>query len=189
MTRFEHAIAELDQLHAGDPALEDGRPAELLYAERMTGWLVRRAPDASEALRLAVRAQHLCRWQLPRSDYPMDRAGYKAWRKEEGRLHAEIAGKTLARVGYADELVERVQFLIRKKKLKVDAETQTLEDVACLVFLQFYFEPFALKHSDKKLIAIVQKTWAKMSDGAQDAALGITLPDHLSRLMQQALAS
>ncbi len=61
--RFQQANAAFDALNAQDPSHEvfDGqaRPKELLYAERMSAMLKRYAPDASEALQLAARCQHI----------------------------------------------------------------------------------------------------------------------------------
>jgi hypothetical protein len=81
---------------------------------------------------------------------------------------------------------------LRKEKLKTNNDTQTLEDVACLVFLQYYFDAFAAKYTEKdneaKIIRIVQKTWGKMSDRGHEIALSLTLPDHLAALVGKALA-
>jgi F0F1-type ATP synthase gamma subunit len=62
---------------------------------------------------------------------------------------------------------------LRKRGLKTDPEVQLLEDVICLVFLEHYFHDFAQKHSEEKLLPIVQKTWKKMSAQAHEAALQI----------------
>ncbi len=181
--KLRRAMERFDRLHEEDP-----RSEELLYAHRMTAWLHKLAPDASEELQLAARAQHLCRWRIPRTDYPMDKAGYKRWRKDESAMHAELAGETLRAVGYEDPTVDRVQFLIRKKKIKADAGSQLIEDVASLVFLEFYFGDFAMKHADDKLVDILQKTWAKMSEGGHAAALALDLPYKTRALVERALS-
>ncbi len=189
--RFRQALQRIDALHSEDPEVEQVAgaeiPAELAYAHRMTTWLLRIAPNASEALRLAVRAQHLCRWQLARSEYPMDRAGYKAWRREQLKRHAALTSKVLSDVGYEPELVERVAVLIGKRKLQVDSETQTLEDVACLVFLEHYFGDFAKRHEDEKLVTILKRTWPKMSRDAQLLALDLPLARSERALVEAAL--
>ncbi len=191
-TRFQQAIARFDAANAEDPNLESWQgmehPKELLYALRMTGWLERFAPDASEALRLAVRAQHIRRWSIPRSDYAEGKAGYKEWRSTLARFHAGSAGSILAEVGYDAATIRRVQGLIRKEQLKRDAEAQCLEDVACLVFLESYFADFAQKHDEAKLIDILQKTWKKMSPAGHAAALGLALPAAARELVEKALA-
>ena len=135
-SHFAAAIAAFDEANRADPTLVDvageKAPKELVYARQMTGWLIRLAPDASEALRLAVRAQHIRRWETPRNDYPEGRAGYLEWRSGLIRFHARVAGEILQRVGYDAAITSRVQALLRKQRLKRDPEVQTLEDVACL---------------------------------------------------------
>ena len=191
--RFQQALARIDAANAADANRESWQgveyPKELLYAQRMSGWLERFAPDASEALRLAVRAQHIRRWESPRSDYPEGKAGYKAWRSELARFHAETAGTILAEVGYDAETIRRVQGLIRKEQIKRDAEAQCLEDVACLVFLESYFADFSQKHDEAKVIDILQKTWKKMSPEGHAAALGLALPAGATELVEKALNS
>lgn len=189
--RFQDAVAGFDAANAEDPrtVLVGGeeRPKELLYAERMTARLERFAPDASEALRLAARAQHIRRWAIPRADYPEGKAGYKRWRRALADFHAETAGGILRRAGYDEAVIERVGELLRKKKLKVDADVQTLEDVICLVFLEHEFPAFAAAHEDAKIVDIVRKTWGKMSPRGQAAALELELAPETARLVKLAL--
>ena len=82
--RYQAAIAAFDKANAEDPNKEmsNGKeyPKELLYAQRMTDMQERYVPEASEAVKLAVRAQHIQRWKSPRSNFPMDRNGYLQWR-------------------------------------------------------------------------------------------------------------
>jgi hypothetical protein len=191
--RFAQAIERFDAANREDPtrAAFDGRecPAELLYGLRMTEWLRRLAPDASEALQLAVRCQHIRRWEIPRSSYPMTRPGYLQWRTTLGRFHADIAADILRSVGYDEGTVARVQSLVRKEGLKSDPETQTLEDVACLVFLENDYVPFARGHEAEKVIHILKRTWRKMSDRGRQAALALaeTLPPDERALVEQAV--
>jgi hypothetical protein len=189
--RFAAAIQKIDQSNAADPNREifqgSEEPKELLYSRRMTGWLDRLAPDASEALRLAAHGQHICRWTIPRDSYPMDRTGYLRWRTECKRMHAEKLGEILNDVGYDDSTIDRVQSLVRKERLKLDPETQTLEDVVCLVFLENYFTDFAKQHDEAKLIDIVRKTWKKMSPRGREAALQLTLSAAVRKLVEKAL--
>lgn len=189
--RFDKAVALIDEANAADPnKVETGtglRPAELVYGERMSETLGRLCPEASELLQLAVRAQHLMRWTLPRSDFPMDRKGYHAWRNTAKRRHAEDVSKILGNAGYSPDEIETVQNLVLKVGLKRDDEAQTLEDVACLVFLEHYFSAFAAKHDHDKLIGIVRKTWAKMSDEGHTAALKLPLDDRSAKLVEEAL--
>jgi Domain of unknown function (DUF4202) len=190
--RFNRAFHCFDEANAEDPQLEvvDGvsYPKELLYARRMTTWLDRFAPDASEALRLAARCQHIRRWMIPRSRYPMDRRGYLQWRTALATFHAATAAEILRDVGYDEELIGRVQSLLRKERLKRDPEVQCLEDVICLVFLESYCADFA-KHQDAaKMLPIIRKTWEKMSPRGREVARTLNLPEEVNRLVEVALA-
>jgi len=163
-------------------------PAELIYSQRMSETLARVYPQASQELQLAVRAQHLKRWTLPRADFPMDRKGYHAWRNAAKAMHAEEAGEMLTKAGFEADRIARVQALIRKERLKRDDEAQALEDVACLVFLEHYFSAFAMKHDHEKLIGIIRKTWSKMSELGQAEALKLSMDAEHSQLVREALA-
>ena len=191
-TKFERAIALIDKRNSEDTRFEyfQGQeyPKELLYSQRMTQQLLAFKPDASEELQLAARAQHICRWRIERNDYPMDRIGYIKWRETLKRMHAEITSDILKEVGYDGGFIGRVSFLISKKLIKKDEGTQILEDVICLVFLQYYLEEFATKHNDKKVIDILKKTWRKMSVEGQEAAKDLTLSDICQSLIKQALS-
>lgn len=193
MTRFDAAIAEFDAANAEDPnriATDAGeRPAELVYAERMSQTLARLHPHASEPLRLAARAQHIRRWTVPRATYPKDRAGYLHWRNDLKRRHADIANGILAACGYPADDIGRVEALIRKENLKSDGEAQALEDVACLVFLEHYAAAFLAKHDAGKVHGILRKTWGKMSAGARSAALDLALAPPVRVALEAALAA
>lgn len=192
-TRLQRAMERFDAINAEDPRREvvDGqeRPKELVYARRMSETLERFRPDASEPLRLAVRAQHLARWRIPRSEFPEGRTGYKKWRTRLMFFHAELAEEVLRQLEYPEDTVERVKTLLRKQGLKRDPEVQALEDVACLVFLEHYFDAFAEDHGDEKLVDILRKTWRKMSERGQEAALELKLSERAARLVGQALES
>lgn len=189
--RFHAAIARFDAANAEDPHTEvcEGitYPKELLYAQRLTTWLERLAPDASEALRLAARCQHIRRWLIPRQRFPMNRHGYLRWRTTLGKFHAETAGDILREVGYEDALIHRVQSLLRKEDLKRDAEMQCLEDAICLVFLEHSFADFTRQHEAAKVTDIVRKTWKKMSPRGRDVACTLSLSDEAQRLLEVAL--
>ncbi len=190
--RLRAAIARFDAANAGDPNREpvDGaeQPRELVYARRMTDALDRFAPDASEVVRLAARCQHIRRWTIPRADYPDGRDGYRRWRTDLARFHAETAGAILRDVGYADALITRVQALLRKERLKADPEAQLLEDVACLVFLQHYLPAFAPRQDQDKLVNILRKALRKMSARGQAAALTLDFQPDLRELVVRAAA-
>lgn len=188
---FAKTLTLIDLANSADPHLEsDGerlRPKELLYSERMSECLAEFAPDASEHLRIAARGQHIERWTSPRSAYPEGRAGYKKWRAELGLFHAKRVGELMTEAGYGEEDVKRAQYLTQKRGLGHDAETQCLEDVICLVFIRHYLEEFASKHDEEKLIDIIRKTWAKMSEKGQAAALQLPLSDNMKNLIGLAL--
>lgn len=190
--QFIKAIQLFDAANSLDPNKEifEGNefPKELLYAERMTNQLNKFAPNSSEALQLTVRCQHICRWEIPRDSYEMNRVGYLTWRKELKDFHAKKASEILGKAGYNAETINEVEFLLLKKQLKKNADTQTLEDVVCLVFLEFYFSKFSEKYSEEKLIDIVQKTWKKMSEKGHKAALGLKLPESALALITKALS-
>lgn len=188
--RLEAVMAAIDQINRQDPNREaDGTPKELLYGQRMSAELERFAPGADELLQIAARAQHIERWIIPRTDYPMDRAGYKKWRTELGAHHARRTAELMRAQDYSDADCLRVADMLQKKRLKLDPQVQTLEDVICLVFIRYYLKDFATKHNEDKLIRIVQKTWNKMSDTGHSAALAIPLPADLSALIHKALKS
>lgn len=190
--RLADALRLIDEANLQDPNREcwEGRdyPKEYLYSLRMTEWLGRLDPRADEARQLAARAQHIRRWMLPRDRYPMTREGYLRWRTELYDFHAREAGEILARAGYGGDTVARVEAMLRKRGLKRNPDTQMIEDVACLVFLEHYFLPFAAGQEEAKLIDIVQKTWKKMSDPAREAALKLPFPDDMRALLGRALA-
>ncbi len=180
-----------DEANRQDPNTEDfgGQtyPKELLYAHRMSDTLGTFAPNASEALQLAARCQHICRWEIPRDNYEQNRAGYLKWRQDLKKFHAQKAAELLNRAGYDQDTIENVEFLLLKKQLKKNEETQVLEDVVCLVFLQHYFEAFCSKHPEEKIIDILQKTWRKMSSEGQKAALELPMSKEAVQLIKRAI--
>lgn len=192
-SRLEAAYASIDAANAGDPTriAIDGatRPYGVHYGERMTHWLTVLVPDASEALRLAVRGQHIRRFDIPRERYPMDKAGYHAWRNRLKDHHADQVAAIMESVGYSLDEMSRTRSIVRKERLKRDPEAQALEDCACLVFLENEFATFAAKHDDDKIVDILAKTWAKMSTVGRREALDLapSLPNRLRRLIGEAV--
>ena len=187
--RFDDAVARIDAAHAEDPEKDSsGEPRELVYARRMSARLEKLAPRASEALRLATRCQHLRRWAIPRSAYPEGKIGYLRWRKEEALAHAALAGEILGQAGYDAATVKHVQSLVKKERIKHDAEAQLLEDSACLVFLEYELAEFAPKHDEAKLVDILRKSWSKMSPQGQAAALELNLPLRLRQIIEKAVS-
>ena len=191
--RFKEAFASFDAYHKNDPNHEnmDGRslPKELLYAQRMTERLGKFATDADEVVQLAARCQHIGRWEIPREKYPMDKKGYLQWRNEEKTHHAKIAQTILSEVGYEQEMIDGVKFLLLKKELFSNPRTQLLEDVVCLVFVEYYLEEFAAKHDDEKVIDILRKTVKKMTPKGKQAVGQLTVSEKMRRLIEQSTAS
>ena len=191
-TRFETALALIDKKNAEDKNTYQvfgiEYPKELLYSQRMTRKLLQFNPNASKGLQIAARAQHICRWKIPRDEYPMDRVGYLKWRETLKKMHAELTAEILNQVGYDQQFVDRVSFLINKKLIKKNEESQTLEDTICLVFLDYYFEEFAAKHEEEKIIDILKKTWVKMSDKGHEAALQLPFSEKSLALVKQAIS-
>lgn len=190
-SRLHRTLAAIDAANQQDPHLEtvngSEQPKEWVYGQRMSAMLAEFAPEASEALQIAARAQHIERWRSPRTDYPEGRTGYKQWRSQLSLYHAKRAGEIMLQEGYASEEIEAVQFLIQKRQLKRNPETQTLEDVVCLVFLKYYLADFITKHEEEKLIDIIQKTWNKMSDKGQKAALKLPFSENILTLLKKSL--
>jgi hypothetical protein len=193
MTKFESALARIDAANREDPTHRtfEGQeyPYALLYGMRMTHWLTQLEPAAAEVVQLAVRAQHICRWKIPRSEYPLDRSGYHRWRTRLYEFHAETAGQILSAVGYDAATIAELQNLLRKRELKSNPRAQLLEDVACLVFLENDFSQLALEHDEEKMIDILRKTWRKMSDRGHAAALKMPLAAKERALIEKALAT
>jgi len=194
---FDAALAQIDAANSEDPnkVSVDGKewPKELLYSTRMSDMLGRFAPNADDAVKLAIRAQHIQRWKSPRSDYPMDRIGYLQWRKDLYKIQAQTAVDLLKKVGYGDDVTGRVYDAVAKKRIKENPDTQLLEDVTDLVFIEHYMLEFAGKHpeyDEEKWLDIIRKTWNKMSEEAQHFALSgnVTLPEPLVPLIQKAVA-
>lgn len=190
-TRFQTAIRLFDEANAGDPHREGWEglehPRELLYARRLTDWVLALSPEASEVLRLAARCQHLCRWEIARDSYPADRAGYLRWRRDLQQFHARRSGEILGRAGYDEATIGRVRDLNLKKDLGKDAELQVLEDALCLVFLQFQLSELARKTDEEKVVNALRKSWAKMSEAGRERALSLSYGDAERRLIGRAL--
>ena len=192
--RFNAVIKAIDAVNAEDPRkiTVDGKeyPYETVYAERMTEMLERMYPDASELLRLAARAQHIRRRQIPRDTYPRNREGYQKWRLEMRRLHADLVGGIMRENGYSDEDIALVGSYLRKERLKREADSQALENVVDVVFLAYYWDEFVAKfpeYDDDKLIDIVGKTLRKMSSHGHQAALALDMPPETAKIVMAAV--
>jgi tRNAThr (cytosine32-N3)-methyltransferase len=192
MDAYDRARSLIDAAHSADPArAADGRPAELVYAERVEAWVVRLVPDAASHLRLGARCQHLERFLTPRSTFPEGKAGYLSWRKSLYTKQAERARALLLTAGVSAAEADEVATWVSKTGLKTNPGTQVLEDAACLVFLENEIGAFAAQHADyprEKFVEIIRKTWRKMSPAAQSAALGLALPPAIAALVHAAVS-
>jgi hypothetical protein len=187
MPDLTRALALIDDANAADPSAPEGRPAALLYGQRMSEELARQVPAAGDVLQVAARGQHIERWLLPRAAYPEGKAGYLEWRREQARRHGTRLAEILAAAGYGDADQARVGVLVRKEGLKRDAEVQALEDVICFVFMRHYLPAFAAGRDRTEVVEIVAKTARKMSAAARARALDtLSLPDDLAEALRSA---
>ncbi|MFT2090260.1 DUF4202 domain-containing protein [Paraglaciecola sp. 2405UD69-4] len=196
-TAYEQAVMLIDKANSEDPNVEiaNGKalPKELLYGQRMSDMLNRYKGDADHVMQLAVRGQHIQRWQSPRSDYPMNRQGYHKWRSDLYIFHGNKVAAIMTQVGFAEEAIQRAKNAVAKVAIKSNPDAQLLEDVASLVFIEHYMLGFAEKHpeySEEKWISIIQKTWRKMSEQAHAFVLAgkITLPNELTPVILKAVS-
>jgi len=189
-TTLQEAFSRFDAYNATDPNREEfeGKtyPKEVLYAERMTKKLNDYAPKAPEYMQLAVRCQHIGRWEIARNSYPMDRPGYLMWRSQLKLHHAKVAEPILKACGYDEETIEKVKALLLKKQLKQNPDTQLIEDVICLVFVEYYLDDFAKQHSEEKMVDILKKTLKKISPRGIEEALKINMNDDVKQLILKA---
>ena len=191
--RLNNIIAAIDAVNARDPTLieADGKllPRALLYSKRMSAVLKKFMPNAPEVLLIAARAQHIERWSIARASYPEGRIGYLNWRKDLQLYHANLCGELMRRNGYGIDDIKKVGSLLRKERLKYDPLTQTLEDVICLVFLQYEAPEFIARHNDDKVRDILTKTTRKMSPLGLAKAGMLPLDSRLAKLLSEPLAT
>jgi hypothetical protein len=190
--RLTAVLNLIDDVNRQDPERitidEACLPAALVYGHRMSATLMRLAPEACEHLQIAARGQHIERWTQPRSGYPEGRIGYLKWRKALQSFHADRLAAIMTGAGYGEADAERVGSLVRKERIKQDPEAQTLEDVACLVFLEHYADDLFSRYRDDKVVDILQKTARKMSPRGLRAAGDLAVGERLGALLARALA-
>ena len=192
MDKFTKAIDEFDAYNKRSPGhivFQDTEyPIEYFYALQLSEWVKKLDPEASESLLLASRCQHIGRWEIARTSYDEGRVGYLKWRSDLGKYHAHIAAQILTDAGYDEEAIESVKTIVLKQKIKQNADVQSMENALCLVFLQFQYDDLMAKHSDEKMVSILKKTWAKMSDPGREMALTLSYSDKGLQLIKTALA-
>ncbi|WP_166254799.1 DUF4202 domain-containing protein [Marinobacter salicampi] len=191
------ALDKIDQANLADPNREQvgdqTLPKEFAYSQHMTRWLFRLESAPSERMQIACRAQHIERWTMPRESFPEGRKAYYEWRQACGRFHGRRAAEIMGQCGYPRTECDRVETILTKRELRKDPDTQLLEDVACMVFLERYFEEFYDQNSDydrEKWLRIVRRTWGKMSPRGHEAALALagSMPQRLQNLLSEALS-
>ena len=192
MPAYPRARELIDAAHAADPArTADGRPAELVYAERVEAWVARLIPDAPPLLRLAARCQHLERWSVPRASFPEGKVAYLNWRKSLYAKQAARAKELLLAAGVSAAEADEAATWVSKTGLKTNPGTQALEDAAVLVFLENEIGAFAAQHAHyprEKFVDILKKTWRKLSPRAQEMARNLELPPGISAMVHEAIA-
>lgn len=184
-------LASIDAANAADPRrTAEGKPVELDHAERMTAWVLRLHPTASDLLQIATRGQHIERWTSPRSAAPEGRAGYLKWREDLKLFHARRTAELMAEVGYGAADMNRVAALITKAAHRAgDPEGLILEDALCLVFLETQFTDLLSKTPEEKMTGILKKTWRKMSPAGRAAAQTLPLSTAEQKALSKALSS
>ncbi len=189
--RFSEAIERIDHLNSADPnrVARDGVEMgyEFYFSCLLFAKVVSFCEEASEALLIAARSQHICRWEIPRANYPEGRAGYLKWRADLKCFHADKTASILTELEYSTEFIETVRTINLKKDLKGNPDSQAMEDALCLVFLESQFSDFRLKTTEEKMVTILQKTWVKMSEQGKNTALGLKLGEEEARLVGLAL--
>jgi hypothetical protein len=187
-TLLDQALRQFDQANRQDPRQQpfEGttHPRELLFAQRVFEWVTRLNPDASEAVRLAARAHTLRRWEIPRDRYPMDTAGYHAWRQATMAHSAQAAAAILKSLGSPAQTIERVGQLIRWELFPHDPDAQLLEDADCLAFLELKLGDYLAQWDERKLARILRGTWAKMSERARALAGQLPLDQRIRHLLK-----
>ncbi len=182
---------KIDQINSQDPNQElvntIPQPHELVYSKRLTDWVLKLEPDASEVLRIAARGQHIARWMIPRERYEKTRVGYLLWREDLKKFHAEKVSGIMREVGYPEDSIQKVSSIILKKNLRSNPDAQALEDALCLLFLETQFDNLKEKTLDDKMKEIVRKTWKKMSTRAQKLALSLPLKQSSRQFLKEAL--
>ena len=184
------ALSAIDAANALDPNLVevDGaqRPKELVHAERMSRWVVELDPSADDAQRLAARAHHFRRWTWPRSAYPEGRAGYLKWRRLARAGQAAEVRALLVECGVPEDVAADTARIVNKDELGSDPRSQTHEDALCLVFFELQGSETATALGPKAP-TVVAKTLAKMSPGAKDRLLSMTLDPGLMAVIRDQL--
>lgn len=193
MTKLEQAFILFDQYNQQSPEKITWKgehyPSEYFYALKLYEWVKNLDQHASEALLLASRCQHIGRWEIERKTYPEGRVGYLTWRSDLAKHHAQKAVEIMSSLNYEVDIITKVKEIVLKRGIKRDRDVQTIENALCLVFLEFQYDNLLQKHSEEKMISILQKTWTKMSEEGQQVALTLPYSDKGKALLNKALGN
>ena len=183
------AFDGISHANEADPNRVGGEGLAAVEGRLAQGWVEQLEPEASDAVRLAARAHHLRRWEVPRSRYPDGRAGYLRWRRDQKARHAIDLRGLLDSAGVDPAVATRATTIVQKIGLGRDPEVQLFEDAVALTFLETQFAATADRLADDRMVAVVAKTLDKMSPTGRAAALTIDLDERLAALVAQALAT
>jgi hypothetical protein len=144
-------------------------------------------PEASTELIVAANCQHLCRWEIERTRFPEGRIGYYQWRNYLSDYQFHKAREIILGAGFDAEFADRVKMIVKKENIFTNPEAQTLEDVVCLVFMEFYLDDFIRTKSELNMATVILKTWNKMSEKGHQEALKIKFSDETFPIIKRAL--
>lgn len=189
--RLRRTLERIDEENMKDPTKEAWEGSEMpcawVYGQRMTQWLLKLQPEPSPELQIAARAQHICRWEIPRDTFPANRKGYLDWRVRMYDFHSEKTLAIMEELGWDEDAQYQVNFYLHKRCLQTNREVQFLEDAACLIFIEHHLLEFAKEHRDQKVVRIIQKTWDKMTEQGHREVYAIALPDEVHALLDKVM--
>lgn len=190
--RIGHVLAAFEEIGRKDPRLVviDGTtyPRQLGEAKLLVHFIAQMVDPISDALFLACHCQHLGRFESPRSEFPQDNAGYKAWRTEASRRSSERSANLMKEFGFEASIIERVSKIVSKQGRATNPEVQIMEDALCLTFLILDAEDFVLRHTEEEMTRILKRTWMKMSETGHRTALSTPLAPTVKKAVEIALA-
>lgn len=188
---YAAAVAAIDAANGEDPNVVVVRarsePRARVEGSLAVEWIEHLVPGADDALRLAARAHHLRRWEVPRRTYPTGRIGYLRWRTAQKQRHAADVAELLGAVGYPPDVIARVQELVRRERLSTDPQAQAVEDAACLVFIETQLADMELQLDHPHLLEVIRKTARKMSAAGLAAVGSIDAGEAARSLLHEAL--
>lgn len=185
--KFIEVCKVITDVHSNDPTTvrynDVNIASELLYSERMLQILGDFWGKTDYCLQLAAFCQHFERWKVARALFAMNKQGYYQWRKAVFEHQIKRTNEVLLNNGISELDIAEITEILSKKGNKLHVKAQIIEDVACLVFVIWYLQDFAAKHSIEKVKDIVGKTMQKMSDKGKQALGNYNLPQDVQNLL------